>query len=219
MVRLITEIVILVTALIGFYKVARYSRPPTQPSSPQVAKGPPSGKRLLSHFEPALSFLGIYAGILVPVVFMLVYMWLVGGSSSLLAHLSEPAKETPVTLPQAGSGSGPIYWAWQTARFVRAPGDRNLLLASVVQAAIRQNQFAVALEAARAMAYPADRDDNLGHVATSAASSGDTTVAAAAVQAISAPHKQGDTARTVVQLLLQRNSTPAEATSPKAPRP
>ncbi|MCJ7530180.1 MAG: hypothetical protein MUO64_04025, partial [Anaerolineales bacterium] len=173
MLKLITEIMILLTALIGFYKVVRYSKPVAYTSALRATKDSPTTKRLLSYFEPALAFLGVYAAILVPMVFMIGFIWLMGGTTSLLGRLSHPKADMTINLPQLGSENGPNYWAWQTARVVSSPGDREKLLTAVVQAAIQNSQYAVALGAARDMPYPGVRDGNLVQVATSAAASGD----------------------------------------------
>lgn len=78
MVRLITEISILATALLGLYKVARFSKPSSAKSPRKAPENPGAWGRVLAHFEPAIQFASVYAFILIPILFFVGFNWLMG---------------------------------------------------------------------------------------------------------------------------------------------
>jgi len=209
MLNLITEIVILLTALLGLYKVAKYNKPVTR-RRPKDNEEPESGSKRFSYFAPFLSMASVYAAILVPLLFLLGFMWIVRIGRDVMHDPSRQPTATSVATPAVDTQQGPHYWAWQAARAVWEQSGQDSLLVQVIESAIAGKEYDVALAAAQESRRGHTRDNHLAKIGLAAAASGAGALAVEAAAAIGSTSERDRVTRGVVQLLLESRRQQAD---------
>ncbi|WP_243323606.1 hypothetical protein [Geothrix sp. SG200] len=187
-IRLITEIVILISAIIGVYKVAT--------SKPEV--GGVSMKSEKREWPDMLKMIGTYFGVyvfmFVPMIFILLMSWF----TKLMNTVNSPSSTRPSLgslkieiAPDKLSDNGRLaYFLFQAGSSAGSSWERDKILSSAVDFAIQSNEFQIALAAAQSIEASSTKDEKLRTVMRAALKSGALEVGVKSIQSMAASSEQ-----------------------------
>jgi hypothetical protein len=212
-VKLATQVVLLLTAVVGLFKLAKTAPPSGE--APKQSK--PAGKD--GPFDFMFSMLGIYGGIFVPLLFMLGIMWLINTLSGALASKPpQPQVATEAISLDQGHRTpveSQLSVQFAVASSIANTSERDAALLQIVQVGIREKSYGVTLNSALKISSTLVRDQALAEVAEAAVQAGEGATAAQAIARINAFHSRDQAAKRALAVL---NAVPASGPLQPAPK-
>ena len=182
LVSLITEIVILISAIVGVYKVATSKA--ELPGSP--AK---SGKREWPEMVKMIgAYFGVYVFMFVPMIFILVFTWFTKMINR--ANAPEIPQSVAVSIRPAFDSShlterGVLsYNLYLAGTSLGSASERDNVLSKAVDLGVQSTEFRVALAAAQSISAAYTKDQQLRLVMRAAIKAGALEIAVASIQSM-----------------------------------
>lgn len=186
MLQLITQIIILATALVGLYKVARFSAKRSSNKEPAALSPTTSSgslKRFFSHFEDFFELLGMFAFMLAFPLFVWAFMWVMNNmievfdekqtpKASLGPEYIETLKEMS-HMPEKGSRS---YIILKASEYLSSSSKRNELLKKAAEIAIQEKAFEIAILSVSGISSSREHDSMLAKIIEAAVMEGNFVV-------------------------------------------
>lgn len=196
-IRLATQVVILLTAVVGLYKVVI-----ANPGGKAESKKQSTAFSKDGPFDFMFSMIGIYGGVLVPMLFMFGLIWLINAmstSSSPKAQVGRlQAESTTVEASRLPPNEKNLFHQYEVALSISSSTDRDVAFTQIVRSSLREKAYAVSVAAAMGITASHKRDEALSYIAESAAKSGEGATAAKAVAAISSKPARDEVAKKVL---------------------
>jgi hypothetical protein len=201
-ISLATQVLILLTAVVGLYKVIKERRSPSTSTSEQAAPARSRGGKG-GTWEFVREFGGIYAAVLVPLLAMVAFSGLLHLMQSFEAKPA-PAQRTTFDRSNLNDAGRAAYTMTQVALSVAEVNDRQELLSLSTTVAIEAGALNVAELAASGM-EPSAKDEALLRVIRACIQSGPQAddVAVSAVRDMN-EWRQGRAARELIDGIQRR---------------
>lgn len=161
--ELVTQIVILLTALVGLYKAATYHPPDSKKSDAEDGKK----ERMASDvFDALLSYAGIFGFMLIMPAFVWVFSAITSNIGSSSSNEEEPTPQYMIEY-QVPDEPSRMDMELVAASSVPYRGERGEALAKVAERAIAACELEIAIAAAGAVPYRGERGEALEKVLSS----------------------------------------------------
>ncbi|ENJ2867694.1 hypothetical protein AB0530_004766 [Vibrio parahaemolyticus] len=166
--ELVTQIVILATALVGLYKAATFHSAQKEGDGNQA-----NGKfSIPSTFAALFELVGILLFMLAFPAFIWAFSWVVGNVGNGFSSGSSAIENTEIVLTKDSSDVEVMFVA---AIALNTSSQKNSALVKVVDFAIAQKDYSVAILAANEMSIPSRVNENLEKIITSIAAQEDAS--------------------------------------------
>ncbi|HGS5148059.1 TPA: hypothetical protein ACMDT9_003956 [Vibrio parahaemolyticus] len=160
--ELVTQIVILATALVGLYKAATFHSAQKEGDGNQV-----DGKfSIPSTFAALFELVGILLFMLAFPAFIWAFSWVVGNVGNGFSPGSSAIENTEIVLTKDSSDAEMMFVA---AIALSSSSQKNSALVKVVDFAVAQKDYSVAIMAANEMSSSSRVNENLEKIITSIA--------------------------------------------------
>ncbi|MEZ8257407.1 hypothetical protein BCU92_02570 [Vibrio cyclitrophicus] len=153
--ELITQLIILATAVVGLYKAATY-----KPADPEHIGSNEPGP-VSAAFAGLISFLGIFAFMLAMPAFIWAFTWITGNIGS--SHSSEPTVQYEIAYKPSENPSN-IELMLIAASQIPYESSRGQALEIVSDRALSEGNFRIATVAASAIPYESSRGSQLREI-------------------------------------------------------
>ncbi|MFH4533190.1 hypothetical protein WMQ26_07865 [Vibrio diabolicus] len=160
--ELVTQIVILATALVGLYKAATFHSAQKEGDGNQV-----NGKSSISStFADLFELVGILLFMLAFPAFIWAFSWVVGNVGNGFSSGSSVIENTEILVTKDSSDAEMMFVA---AIALNSSSQKNSALVKVVDFAVAQKEYSVAIMAANEMSSSSRINENLEKIITSIA--------------------------------------------------
>lgn len=179
--QLATEIIILITALVGLYKIST-----TKPEGLDGVRLTPGWK-----MPEMLKLIGVYAGVyafmLVPVIFIGLFMLILNLiNSPTVKHPTQMASSSLSTNIDANqlSGKGRLAYAMLHIGLLEEGSEKDETLKKASEMGIESQSFVIALTAAQDIENSYERDQQLSRIAQAATYTGQLNFAINSIESM-----------------------------------
>jgi len=210
-IELITQIVILGTAIVGLYKVAKYTpRSERKESSGtnSTEKRPSSSSGLLQYFEPFFGLIGVLSFMIAIPLGLWAYMWIMNNmvhvfddkpSKSKTEAISPNTYDTSLKTKNLTEKGLKSYIVLQTALQVSDFSKKDELINQSINTALKSEAYSVAIDAVSHLSSSSKQDEMLLKIINRSIESGHFDSALAALSKISSTKKKDDAARNIAK--------------------
>jgi len=186
MLQIIAQIIILATALVGLYKVARFMPKRSSNKDPvAVASSTSFGslKRFFSHFEDFFELLGVLAFILVFPLFLWAFMWVMNNMVHVFDEKQTPKAsveseyvETLKKVADISEKGSKSYIILKASEYLSSSSERNEFSKKAAEIAMQEKAFEVAILSVSGISNSREHDNMLTKIIEAAAVEGNFVV-------------------------------------------